>query len=453
MKQLVRKEKTGMRFKDKVSRVALRVSLIAMVVLSIILSDVIWGSDARFSRIEETSNQTQTKDLGQRSLRDIYLPTQTFYFKNKKMYQVYDTKNNLPLEFSKLTQSLRPLLPIRIWSSQTKYEKMLRNPNYIQLTYPDQITISLFLTNVRKNDSREFNRIFVSTTSSDYIYLGNDENHTLYCIRLNDVSFKTLIEHIRNAQTQMPVTLEKVHDDYLPFYEKNLSLPVYSYLTNEESDSYFVYRLLGSNNPTQHSNGDTITYSNGVYERLIAAKHTHNYEYIDYQQDQIPKTISRKLNDSLYFVRKIGLSEPDLRFFDADDNTVIYQNYVEEYPIFLPGKYKMRAQVKFASNGMTINFNSLDLQIPIPTNGEKKTLIPTTVAMDELYQKGYYRKDIERIIIGYTAKSSNSKNKKLVDLEPAYYVKINKQWKTLDEWLNTNNQLDNAGKEGLVDGL
>lgn len=279
MKQLVRKEKTGMRFKDKVSRVALRVSLIAMVVLSIILSAVIWGSDARFSRIEETSNQTQTKDLGQRSLRDIYLPTQTFYFKNKKMYQVYDTKNNLPLEFSKLTQSLRPLLPIRIWSSQTKYEKMLRNPNYIQLTYPDQITISLFLTNVRKNDSREFNRIFVSTTSSDYIYLGNDENHTLYCIRLNDVSFKTLIEHIRNAQTQMPVTLEKVHDDYLPFYEKNLSLPVYSYLTNEESDSYFVYRLLGSNNPTQHSNGDTITYSNGVYERLIAAKHTHNYEY------------------------------------------------------------------------------------------------------------------------------------------------------------------------------
>lgn len=453
MKQLVRKEKTGMRFKDKVSRVALRVSLIAMVVLSIILSAVIWGSDARFSRIEETSNQTQTKDLGKRSLRDIYLPTQTFYFKNKKMYQVYDTKNNLPLEFSKLTQSLRPLLPIRIWSSQTKYEKMLRNPNYIQLTYPDQITISLFLTNVRKNDSREFNRIFVSTTSSDYIYLGNDENHTLYCIRLNDVSFKTLIEHIRNAQTQMPVTLEKVHDDYLPFYEKNLSLPVYSYLTNEESDSYFVYRLLGSNNPTQHSNGDTITYSNGVYERLIAAKHTHNYEYIDYQQDQIPKTISRKLNDSLYFVRKIGLSEPDLRFFDADDNTVIYQNYVEEYPIFLPGKYKMRAQVKFASNGMTINFNSLDLQIPIPTNGEKKTLIPTTVAMDELYQKGYYRKDIERIIIGYTAKSSNSKNKKLVDLEPAYYVKINKQWKTLDEWLNTNNQLDNAGKEGLVDGL
>lgn len=93
----------------------------------------------------------------------------------------------------------------------------------------------------------------------------------------------------------MPVTLQKVHDDYLPFYDKNLSLPTYSYLTKEESDSYFVYRLLGSNNPTQHSSGESITYSNGVYERLIAAKHTHNYEYIDYQQDQVPKTISRKL--------------------------------------------------------------------------------------------------------------------------------------------------------------
>ena len=113
----------------------------------------------------------------------------------------------------------------------------------------------------------------------------------------------------------------------------------------------------------------------------------------------------------------------------------------------------MRAHVKFESNGMTINFNSLDLQIPIPTNGDKKTLIPTNEAIDQLYQKGYHRKEIERIIIGYTAKSTDSKNKRLVDIEPAYYVKINKQWRTLDEWLNTSDQLENAGKEGLVDGL
>lgn len=198
-----------MRFKDKFSRIALRVSLIAMVALSIILSAIIWGSDARFSRIEETSNQTQIKDLGQRSLRDIYLPTQTFYFKDKQMYQVYDTKNNLPLEFSKLTQSVKPLLPIRVWSSQSKYEKLLKNPDYVQLTYPDQITISLFLTNVRKTDSREFNRFFVPARSSKYIYLGNDENYTIYRVRLNDVSFDNLVEHIQSAKTQMPVTLQK----------------------------------------------------------------------------------------------------------------------------------------------------------------------------------------------------------------------------------------------------
>ena len=226
MKQLARREKTGMRFKDKFSRITLRISLIVMVVLSIILSAIIWGSDARFSRIEETSNQTQTKDLGQRSLRDIYLPTQTFYFKDKQMYQVYDTKNNLPLEFSKLTQSVKPLLPIRVWSSQSKYEKLLKNPNYVQLTYPDQITISLFLTNVRKADSREFNRFFVPARSSKYIYLGNDENYTIYRVRLSDVSFDNLVEHIQSAKTQMPVTLQKVHDDYLPFYDKNLSLQI-----------------------------------------------------------------------------------------------------------------------------------------------------------------------------------------------------------------------------------
>ncbi len=40
MKQLARKEKIGMRFKDKFSRVGLRVSLIVMVALSIALSAI-----------------------------------------------------------------------------------------------------------------------------------------------------------------------------------------------------------------------------------------------------------------------------------------------------------------------------------------------------------------------------------------------------------------------------
>ena len=62
------------------------------------------------------------------------------------------------------------------------------------------------------------------------------------------------------------------------------------------------------------------------------------------------------------------------------------------------------------------------------------------------------KKDIERIVIGYTAKSDNSKIK-ISRSRTNLLCKINKQWKTLDEWLNINNQVVNSGKEGLVDGL
>lgn len=446
-----------MKSKDKASRIALRISLILMVILSVVLSAYIWGSDSRFSRIEQTSNQTANKENVQKSLRDIYVPTQMFIYDGSQLYQVYDGTNNLPLEFNKATEKLTRSLVHPVSQHESKYRQMLRNHKYMQLTYPDQITLPLFLTSMRKTDNREFNRFFVPTDGSDYLYLGNDINSHLYRISLKgkDISFKRLYQHAQTAQTKMPVSLEKFKDGYSVIYEKAPEMSSYSYLTFEESDSYFVYRLLGSGSATQRNNGETVTYSNDVYQRLIAAKKTHNYEFIDYQENSVPKTMTNRLTNSLYYVRKIGLSEPDLRFFDADDKLLIYQNFVEEYPVFLPGQYNSRAQVKFASNGMTINFNSLDLQIPVPTDDAKKTLEPTNDVIEKLQAAGYKKKEISRIVIGYTVTKDKSSKDNLVDLVPTYYVKINHQWQSIDEWLKKNNSIENSGsiKEGLVDGL
>lgn len=444
-----------MKSKEKIGRLILRISLIFMVLLSIVLSAIIWGSDTRFSRIEQTSSRTTNKDLGQKSLRDMYVPTQVFYYRNNKMYQVYDGKNNLPLEFTKITESLTRNRVSLVSTKAQNYRKMLNKRDYMQLTYPDQITMPLFLTGLSKKDSREFNRFFVPTKNSHYLYLGNDNNNYLYRINVNNLSFAKLYKHVKQANTKIEVSLSKFKDGYSVICENSPQMQVYSYLTYQESDSYFVYRLLGSGSPAQRNTGNTVIYSNGSYQRLIAAKKTHNYEFVDYQQNKVPKLMTSRLMESLYYVRRIGLSEPDLRFFDADKDIFMYQNFVEEYPIFLPGRYNARAQVKFASNGMTINFNSLDLQIPVPTTNSKKTLEPTNKAIQRLEQAGYKKADIEKILIGYTIQETNDKKDNLVDLQPTYYVKINNAWQSLDDWLNLDVKIDQQGnvKEGLVDGL
>lgn len=448
-----------MRFKQKIGNILLTTGLILMVLTSIGLSAYIWGSDSRFSRIEQTSNQAPAaqKDVGQKSVREIYMPTQLFYYRSHQMYQVYGGQENLPLQFSKMTQPLEKTAPVKVKKSKSDYEAMIKNENYLQLTYPDQITISLFLTKLKKANNNRFNRIFVSTDSNaKYLYLGNDQDYTIYRLALGKVKFDKFYQKISNADTQTPVALRRLSDAYLPFYEKETKLPVYSYLTNQETDSYFVYRLLGSSSINQRNSTASITYSNGVYERLIAAKKSHNYEYVNYNENKVFKSSTKKLSTSLYFVRKIGLTESDLHFFDADSNTIIYQNFVEEYPVFLPGDYNTRMQVRFAKNGLRINFNSLELQIPIPSTGSKSTLPATDEAINQLLENGYAKKDISRIVVGYTVKADSEKSSRLVDLIPTYYVKIEGRWRSLADWIKeatTTSQTDTPAKEGLEDGL
>lgn len=450
-----------MRFKHKVANICLTSGLILMVLVSIGLSAYIWGSDSRFSRIEQTSNQSPIKkDVGQKSLREIYIPTKLFCYRDNQLYQVYGGQVNLPLQFSKMTQPLEKNTPIRVKKNKTYYNNLLKNESYLQLTYPDQITVSLFLTKLKKANNGEFNRIFVPIDSSEkYLYLGNDQDHTVYKVALGKVKFDKFYEQVKSAKTQIPVTLHRLSDAYLPFYEKETELPNYSYLTDQETDSYFVYRLLGTGSINQRNSSASITYSNGVYERLIAAKKTHNYEYVNYNENKLPKSVTKKLSSSLYFVRKIGLTEPDLHFFDSDNNTLIYQSFVEEYPVFLPGSYNTRAQVRFAKNGLRMNFNSLNLQIPIPSSGSKTTLPATDEALNQLTENGYAKKDISRIIVGYTVKADSDKSSRLVDLRPTYYVKIKGKWRALKEWIedspvnNPNAKAKLEAQEGLEDGL
>lgn len=425
-----------MKSKEKLGHLVLRISLISMVILSIILSAIIWGSDSRFSHIEQTSSRGLTKEVGQKSLRDIYVPTQVFYYKGSHLYQVYDGQKNLPLEFDKLTSDLTRGRVSLVSKKSSTYRKLLKSDKYMQLTYPDQITMPLFLTSLNKRDNREFNRFFAPKNGGEYLYLGNDYNYKLYRLRTKGISYKKLYKNVQAAKTKYPVTLRRLKDGYSVSYEKAPSMQVYSYLTNEETDSYFVYRLLGTGSPSQRNSENAVTYYNGTYQRLISTKKTHRYEFIDYQQNKVPKLVSSRLMESLYYVRKIGLSEPDLRFFDADNKTFVYQNFVEEAPIFFPGNDNTKAQVVFNSNGMRLNFNSLDLQVPVPSNGWRKTLITTSDALDQLESRGYATTDINKIVIGYLVQRTKEKDN-LVDLVPTYYVKINGQWRSFDDWMSS----------------
>ena len=109
-----------------------------------------------------------------------------------------------------------------------------------------------------------------------------------------------------------------------------------------------------------------------------------------------------------------------------------YSNYIEEIPVFL-NKQDLQADTTFSTDSVVLAFNSLNLQIPIPLDGQTKTLQSTDDVVKLLEKKGLKQSEIQRITVGFKVEKDNS-HEGLVNLIPTYYIKAYDQCKNLAEW-------------------
>lgn len=430
-----------MKFKWKFSDAILLLLTFVAIIFSMFLWIFILTGEQRFSQSNQANStlNEQIKSRSSKSLYDLYMPTNAYSYKDGRMYRLYDFKNNLSFEF---TRELRKLVLTEIKeisSGQTDYEELLKNENYLQLTYPDQIPFGLISNLNSVNKNKQFNRIFIPQNSNKFIYVGNDKKYIIYKVYLKNANFDQLRKYAQNAQYRYQVNLVRLKVGYSAFYVNRQKWRIYSYLTNHQSDSYFVGRLLGTSGVTSRTNKKGITtYSLNYYTRLkvpTAKKNDYGYTYTHFGKNQYANMTDRLL-DSVYYVHLIGLTELDLRFFDADDANISYTNYVEGMPVFL-NKDHTQISTNVLKDTIMVDFNSTNLQIPIPFDGQTISLEPTQKVVDKLVSHGLAQSQIQRIVVGSKLEKDKSKDN-LVNLVPTYYVKAYNQWKSADEWLKEN---------------
>lgn len=422
-----------MKFKRTLTATIMGVALAALVVLSIILSVFIWTNDERFTQLSPHSDTYLSYHRNVRGMHNLFMPTHVFVYRAGRMYQVNDTKNNLPLEFSKEYGKNASGSPILVSTTKAAYEKMMHKQTCIQLTFPDQISFGLLDGDFHHNRNREFNRLFIDERR---IYAGNDRNYALYQLPATKQHFKKLRHLTHRAKQVTPVHFRRVNDYYLLMHQRSHSLHVYSYLVNQQPDSYFSSRLLGTSSVARHSHNGTTSYNlnNGVYQRLSVTQANHNYHYFNYYEGRKLKQTYRQLTESVYFVNQVGLMNQDLRFFEKNGNHVCYQNFIEGVPVFVSNRYEAQIAVDYRSRGLNVYFNSTDLQIPIPVAGQTQTLPATQTVLDRLQGAGINLRQLQGLTIGYTINQDNS-HEKLVNLVPAYYAKVNYHWEPVSELL------------------
>ena len=442
----------GMKFKFKLGDALLLIGTLTVFFLSIVLWIFIMTNDQYFNHISQTSRVTeQTRSRRDRIVSNLYIPTNSYGFKNGQLYRLYDAKKNLPLEFVKEIKGTKYRNIKEISTDKMQYEEMLHNEDCVQLSFPKEVSINLFTKkNVKKGDPK-FRRVFI-TSSNDFLYLGNDKTYTIYRINLIKGNFNKLRNYANNARGRIPVEFVRLKNCYEVFFTKQDHWRIYSYLTNTQTDSYFVSRLLGTTNVTTRSNKKGwVTYSLNYYTNLRVPKaktERHDFHYTRFEKRK-DISLNEQLLESVNFVHKLGLSEQDLRYFDTTNDSISYANYVEGIPVFWDNS-SPQVVTSFTGDAVKVDFNNTDLQIPIPFDGQTKTLPSSITVMQRLVNAGMRKEEIQRIIVAFGVEKDNSHDH-LVNLVPGYYVKAYNQWKSLAEWEKVDFLSLNKYKQAIME--
>ena len=425
----------GMKSKFKLGDALLLIGTLAVFILSIVLWIFIMTNDQYFHHISQPSRVTeQAKNRRGRIASNLYIPTNSYGFRDGQLYRLYDSKKNLPLEFIKEMKGVKFRSIRKSSTGKKEYEEMLHDEDCVQLSFPKEVSVNLFTKKkVRENDER-FRRIFV-TSSDDYLYLGNDKTNTIYRVNLIKADFTKLRDYAGRARGKIPVEFVRLKNCYEVFFTKQDHWRIYSYLTNTQTDSYFVSRLLGTTSVTTRSNKKGwTTYSLNYYTNLRVPKaksDRHDFHYTRFEK-QKDLSLNERLLESVDFVHKLGLSEQDLRYFDTINDSMSYVNYIEGIPVFWD-ESSPQVTTTFTGDAVKVDFNNTDLQIPIPFDGQTKTLPTSAAVMQKLLNAGMKETEIQRIIVAFRVEKDNSHDH-LVNLIPGYYIKAYDQWKSLAAW-------------------
>ncbi|MFC6169480.1 YycH family regulatory protein [Loigolactobacillus jiayinensis] len=429
----------------KISHLLLKISLLAMIAVSLVLSWLIWTNNARFQRntTDATTSTTQTET---KNTEDVYLPTQILTSDaNGNQYMVYNNKENivdaLHKQLSKWQLSGLKKMPL----TSKNYLTTINQKSALSLVYPRNITYAVFAKTFKQkvtkaNRQRFFNRIIIPTKKSGTIYFLDDQRKTGFSAKASHADLAALQARLKKTTIQLPVTEKLFNNQPELYYTSNVKVTQYSYLVTKQNPTDFVTSLLSGTDPsaleTKEQNHIT-TYNDGTYKSLQVDHQNSTIEFEDYSSDVSSTTPTKILNGAYKTLAKIGSAPGNMRYFDYEHKTrtVIYRSYVEGLPVFNQTDFGA-VKVQLLTTGVKLNFSVYTLQVPLPASSTATPLPTTQTALDNLAAAGYDMADIGSFKLGYHW-AVNSSSSSVIDLTPTYYFKYNGKWLSYQQMLDT----------------
>lgn len=446
----MRQEENGMKF----SRLIVQILLVVAVVTSFILSFFIWTNTARYQRGRNIDVSTSDVDKNKTPIDQIISPTQVIWQDGKDQRLIYNNKDNISFSMQSIIRNWKVgEFHQQFKKDGARYQKMIQQKNMVQLVYPTNISIRTlgYLMNnsqLQKSSDHAFNRIMFSTNDKDdnYIYLGNDNDYSVYRASVKGGSAEPIIKLAKKANIDLKVKLNLLKHGVVTFYSEPITLKRYSYVMSTKEDSEYTTNLFDSNSDeiNNSSDGNISTYSVGESKRLVSDHEKNELTFSDYTDTSVPKDYLTFFQRGYKKATNIQNSVSNLRLYDANwkNKTLIYREYVEGFPIFKKSEFGS-IKIAFSRNGSTEMFLNKVLEVPVPSDLRNVTLKSTSEIVKELNNIGYSPNDIQKLEVGYQWKNEED-NSRVVDLEPTYYVKIDNHWRSFEDWTNLSAQTSSS---------
>lgn len=437
-----------------------RLALIALVVISIGFTWVIWFNPAHMEHraTSDVTVKTTTSTVTHHAA-GAFLPTQVVQVQGGSSHVLVGGKNNLSAQIRRNIKGARVR---RVGSanklSSSAYTALVARNNTVQLTYAGNMSWKLFnelyftKAAVQRASDFEFDRIIVNINSGA-VSLANDKQRQVRKVTMaKKIDLVSLNGALSHAKFTYPFKYQRLHGREVVFLQGNVKVPTYTYLLDKQNANHYVTALMGGGtgassgvDAKQLGNQTVYTIDNNN-QRLAVDRDDSMMQYEDFVATA-PKSGNRETLRSAYNdMMRLDVNEMDnMSYFERqrDTSAVTFRTYVGGLPI-MNNMLVGTVVVTHTVNSKRIDFSGDNPAVAIPTRQTNVTLPATQTVLTQLNNFGLPTDDISDVQLGYDSNKDNGSTQ-VAYLTPTYYVEVNGSYYDYKDVLNGTVKLTDMG--------
>lgn len=320
------------------------------------------------------------------------------------------------------------------------FREEIQAERFVELEYADQIP-ARFLIDSISSLAEEYQDVMfnslVYVEGTDYLAFINEANNHVFKISVSNFSgdnLWTFIEEQKNAFKQVtPYTFAEGRK-YLT--TEPVAVNKLTYMIERQSNTTYLNQLFDTSQDIQDFSDTNFSRYYSDNQNIMIDSSTSELEYNKEVNNNSEMTAVSMLEASFNSIKSNQLIfDNNWYYMNYKDNLVTYRKFVEGLPVFGENQVS-KIQLLMQNNEVSrLQMSTLAAQTPLTDRAEQYELMSGDDAVRLLQASETPIEEVQSVRVGYSWFPSQESSR-LVELVPAWYVKVADDWYLLERLVN-----------------